>query len=167
MAGRLAILAIVLLVLVLSWGRLGSIDLPAGMPVEELAASRDRPQPPPGLTGPLPAWIPLPAHGRVVTAGRYPPQPPYGAAASVTIMTDQTAAEFAAAYRARLELAGFTVRVVPPRFNIIFDEPELLLEAIEAAPRLAGGHVIYVALRRTQAGQFAQITCWDPPAPRL
>ena len=59
--------------------------------------------------------------------------------------------------------AGYAVRPVAPRFNIAFDEPDLQFEADERA----GGHVVYIALRHTRAARFAQLTFWDPPAPRL
>lgn len=167
MTRGLAILAAVLLLVALSWGRTMSVDLPEGMPVETLAATRDQPQPKLRLTRPLPAWIPLPDTGYVVTAGLYPPQPPYGAAATLTLKTDLTAETFAAAYRSRLEQAGFAVRGVPAGFNIAFDAPDLQLEAIETSAGPLGAHVIYVALRHTRAGQFAQITGWEPPAPQL
>ena len=163
----LALAAAALLLLALFWGRPLSVDLPEGISVETLAASRDQPQPKLRLVRLLPAWIPLPDSGYVVTAGVYPPQPPYGAAATLTLKTDLTAEAFAAAYRSRLERAGFAVRTVPPGFNVTFDNPDLILEAIETASTPLGAHTIYVALRRTRAGRFAQITAWDPPAPRL
>lgn len=163
----LALAAAALLLLALSWGQPLSVELPEGMPVETLAATRDRPQPKLRLAQPLPAWIPLPETGFVVTAGLYPPQPPYGAAATVTLKTDLAAEAFVAAYRARLEQAGFTVRAISPGFNVAFDNPDVTLEAIETAAAPVAARVIYVALRRTRAGQFAQITAWNPPAPRL
>jgi hypothetical protein len=162
MRSAIAILAILVLLLVLSWGRLTAVDPAAGIPVEVLAAVRDRPQPQIGLMGPLPAWIPLPAHGQVTRAGLSAPQPPYGASATLMLLIDEGAEAFAADYRARLELAGYRVRDIPPGFNVAFDEPDLQLQA--EGPE---GHVVYVSLRHTRAARFAQLTCWEPPAPRL
>lgn len=167
MVRGLTILAALLILLALSWGRLASVELPAGIPVEALAAARDRPQPRIDLTAPLPAWIPLPDRGRIITAGLYPPQPPYGAAATLTLVIDETAEAFAAAYGTRLGQAGFALRIVAPRFNVAFDEPDLQFEAVEIAGAPSAGRVIYVSLRHTRAGRFAQLTCWEPPVPRL
>jgi hypothetical protein len=128
----------------------------------------------------MPAWAVLPPGARkVVASGVYPPQPPYGAAATITYLIDETAEQFAAAYRAQLAAAGYTIRPIPPQFSVAFDEPDLQLEADEQggsagpaplAGRIGGvwsGHVIYLALRHTYAGRFAQLTFWAPPAPRL
>jgi hypothetical protein len=113
---------------------------------------------------PMPAWVILPPGEReVVASGVYPPQPPYGAAATITYAIAETAEEFAAAYGAQLTAAGYAVRPIPPRFNIAFDEPDLQFEADERS----GGHVIYLALRHTRTTRFAQLTFWAPPAPRL
>lgn len=113
---------------------------------------------------PMPAWAILPpGERRVVASGVYPPQPPYGSAATITYAIDATAEQFAAAYAAQLTAAGYTVRPIPPRFNIAFDEPDLQFEADEQS----GGHVIYFALRHTRTTRFAQLTFWDPPAPRV
>lgn len=111
----------------------------------------------------LPEWIVLPETGRIITSGVYPPQPPYGAAASATLMIDETTEAFAAAYEARLTQADFVVRRLPARFNAAFDEPDLQFEADERR----GGHVVYVAFRHTFAARFVQLTFWDPPAPKL
>jgi hypothetical protein len=110
---------------------------------------------------PMPAWAILPPAGKVVASGVYPPQPPYGAAATITYLIDETAEQFAAAYRAQLAAAGYTIRPIPPQFSVAFDEPDLQLEADEQggsagpaplAGRIGGvwsGHVIYLALRHT------------------
>ena len=116
---------------------------------------------------PMPAWAVLPPNGRVVTSGVYPPQPPYGAAATITYAIDETAEQFAAAYEAQLTAAGYAVRLIPPRFNVAFDEPDLQFEADERNGGPMGGHVIYLALRHTRTTRFAQLTFWDPPAPRM
>jgi hypothetical protein len=128
------------------------------------------PAPPPaaGLNAPMPAWAILPAGDRrVVAAGVYPPQPPYGAAATITYILEETAEQFAAAYGARLTAAGYAVRRIPPRFNIAFDEPDLQFEAAEQTSVPGGGRVIYVSLRHSRTTRFAQLTFWEPPAPRL
>ena len=116
-----------------------------------------------GVSAPMPAWAILPPGGRVVTSGVYPPQPPYGAAATITYAIAETAEQFAAAYTAQLAAAGYAVRRIPPQFNIAFDEPDLQFEADERS----GGHVVYVSLRHSGTTRFAQLTFWDPPAPRM
>jgi hypothetical protein len=116
---------------------------------------------------PLPAWVILPPGGSVVASGVYPPQPPYGAAATITYAIDETAEQFAAAYGAQLAAAGYAVRPIAPRFNIAFDEPDLQFEADERADGPRGGHVVYITLRHVQSTRFAQLTFWEPPAPRL
>jgi IS30 family transposase len=66
--------------------------------------------------------------------------------------------------------AGYVVRPIPPQFNIAFDEPDLQFEADERTGSTGspgGGHVIYIALRHTRTARFAQLTFWDPPAPRM
>jgi hypothetical protein len=126
--------------------------IPPAPPIVPLAAA-----------APMPAWVILPPGGQVVASGVYPPQPPYGSAATITYAIAETAEEFAAAYGAQLAAAGYTVRPIPPRFNIAFDEPDLQFEAEEQS----GGHVIYLALRHTRTARFAQLTFWDAPAPRL
>ena len=120
-----------------------------------------------GLNAPMPAWAILPPGGQVVTSGVYPPQPPYGAAATITYAIPETAEQFAAAYAAQLAAAGYAVRRIPPQFNIAFDEPDLQFEADERSGGPLGGHVIYVSLRHTRTTRFVQLTFWDPPAPRL
>lgn len=119
-----------------------------------------------GLNAPMPAWAVLPPGGRVVTSGVYPPQPPYGSAATITYAIEETAEQFAAAYTAQLTAAGYAVRRIPPQFNIAFDELDLQFEAVEHDGAM-GGHVIYVSLRKTRTTRFAQLTFWDPPAPRM
>jgi len=115
---------------------------------------------------PLPAWAILPPGDRkVVAAGTYPPQPPYGAAATITYLLPETGEQFVAAYRAQLTAAGYAIRRVTPLD--VFDVPDLQLEADEQGGGPGGGHVVYITLRHTWAGSFAQLTFWAPPAPRL
>lgn len=108
---------------------------------------------------PLPAWVPLPIKGRVIGAGTYPPQPPWGAAAVVMLQLDQPADAFVAAYRQRLDHAGFAMRRIPIPPNLIIDAADSAYEADERN----GGHVVYVTMRKTH---YAQLTFWAPPAPR-
>ena len=119
---------------------------------------------------PMPAWAILPPGGKVVASGVYPPQPPYGAAAVITYAIDATAEEFIAAYGAQLASAGYAVRRVTP-LDLPFNAPEAQFEADERADipggGPGGGHVIYVTLRHVQTARFAQLTFWDPPAPRM
>ena len=120
-----------------------------------------------GPSAPLPAWVILPpGERRIVASGVYPPQPPYGAAATITYAIEETAEQFAAAYAAQLAAAGYAVRRIPPQFNIAFDEPDLQFEALEHDGAM-GGRVIYLSLRHSRTTRFAQLTFWDPPAPRM
>lgn len=154
MARLLALAAAVLFVALLLWR-------PALLP----------PPPAPVIAPePMPAWAILPPGNRkVVAAGTYPPQPPYGAAATITYLLQETGEQFVAAYRAQLAAAGYAIRRVTPRD--LFQVPDLQLEADEqgAGPTggAGGGHVIYITLRHTWAGSFAQLTFWAPPAPRM
>jgi hypothetical protein len=52
------------------------------------------------------------------------------------------------------------MRRLPTPFNLIIDRPDALFEADERQ----GGHVIYITMRATR---FAQLTFWEPPAPRM
>ena len=115
---------------------------------------------------PMPAWAILPPGGKVVASGVYPPQPPYGSAAVITYAIDATAEEFIAAYVAQLAAAGYAVRRVTP-IDLPFNAPEAQFEADERADLPGGGRVIYVTLRHVQTARFAQLTFWDPPAPRM
>lgn len=99
--------------------------------------------------------------GRVITGGLYRPQPPYGAATSLTLRIDDAPEAFAAAYEARLRAAGWNVRRVPPPFDFTF-ATDLAIEA--DAP--AGGHTLFAVLRHNHAAQFAQLNFWNAPAPR-
>jgi hypothetical protein len=112
---------------------------------------------------PMPAWAILPpGERRVVASGVYPPQPPYGSAATITYAIDGTAEQFTAAYEAQLAAAGYDVRRVSP-IDLPFNAPDAQFEADERS----GGHVIYLTLRHTRTTPFAQLTFWAPPAPRL
>jgi hypothetical protein len=154
-----AVLAAVgLLALVLSSGRVAPKLAISGISVTTLTDREPRPEV--GLVGPLPAWIPLPESGSVISAGLYPPQPPFGAAATVTLEIDNSAEAFLTAYQSRLDQAGFSMRRLPTPFNLIIDRPDALFEADERQ----GGHVIYITMRATR---FAQLTFWEPPAPRM
>ena len=115
---------------------------------------------------PMPAWAILPPGGKVVASGVYPPQPPYGSAAVIIYAIDATAEEFIAAYGAQLASAGYAVRRVTP-LDLPFNAPEAQFEADERPHIPGGGHVIYVTLRHVQTARFAQLTFWDPPAPRM
>ena len=118
-------------------------------------------------TAPMPAWAILPPDGKVVASGAYPPQPPYGAAATITYAIDETAEEFLAAYGAQLAAADYAVRRVTP-IDLPFNAPDAQFEADERRDgAMGGGHVIYVTLRHVRAARFAQLTFWDPPAPRM
>jgi hypothetical protein len=100
-----------------------------------------------------------------VASGTYPPQPPYGAAAVITYLIDETGERFAAAYGAQLAAAGFDLRPIAI-IDLPFNAPDAQFEADERGAGPTGGHVIYLTLRHTDAGIFAQLTFWDPPAPR-
>jgi hypothetical protein len=132
--------------------------LPRGIPIEKITNGRVAPRV--GLVAPLPKWIPLPEKGRVIGAGLYPPQPPWGAPAVVMLQIEEPAQSFLAAYRKRLNQAGFAMRRTPIPPNLIIDAADSAFEADERN----GGHVVYVTMRRTW---YAQLTFWSPPAPRL
>lgn len=127
-----------------------------GIPIEQIANGGRAPQI--GLIAPLPRWIPLPNKGRVIAAGLYPPQPPWGAAAVVMLLIEEPADSFLASYRKRLDGAGFAMYRVPIPPNLIVDAADSAFEADERQ----GGHVVYVNMRRTH---YAQLTFWSPPAP--
>lgn len=132
--------------------------VPKGLPIAAIADGKTAPQI--GLVAPLPAWLPLPEKGTVFGAGVYPPQPPYGSAATIALKFDGTGDAFIAAYRARLEQNGFALRSVPVGFNLIVDRPDAVYEADERS----GGREVFVVLR---GGHYAQITSWNPPVPRM
>ena len=98
------IAAAVLVVLVTTSGTIGTV-MAKGIPIKELGDGK--PHPEILLIEPLPGWIRLPDSGSAISAGVYPPQPPYGAAAVIMVMTDDFSADFAADYGRRLERAGF------------------------------------------------------------
>jgi hypothetical protein len=129
------------------------------VPVAVIAAGKPAPQI--GLTRPFPAWAPLPPRGRVIGAGLYPPQPPYGPAAVAMILLDDSFDDFTAAYRQQLAGRGFALRASPMPPNLIIDRPHAVYEADETQ----GGRVIYVTLRGGGALRVAQLTFWSPPAP--
>jgi hypothetical protein len=93
-----------------------------------------RPPAPPTLANvapaPMPAWAILPPGGKVVASGVYPPQPPYGAAATITYAIDETAEEFLAACGAQLAAADYAVRRVTP-VDLPFNAPDAQFEADE------------------------------------
>jgi len=159
--------AAALVALVLLFGRSAILPdgipkgIPEGIPIAKLTDGM--PHPEVGLIVPLPGWIPLPGSGRVIGAGTYPPQPPWGAAAVVMVVIDGAAADFVAAYGKRLDSAGFSIRRIPNPPNLIIDAPDSSYEADERE----GGHVAYVTMRSTREVRVAQLTFWDPPAPRL
>ena len=115
------------------------------------------------LITPLPSWIPLPDSGTAIAAAVYPPQPPYGMAAVVTLAIEESVADYAAAYGKKLEQAGFSVRRLPIGFNLIIDRPDSQFEADERE----GGHVVYITMRSNRVARFAQLTFWNPPVPSL
>jgi hypothetical protein len=130
--------------------------MPRGIPVEKIANGRIAPQV--GLVAPLPNWIPLPERGRVVGASLYPPQLPWGAAAVVMLQIEQPADLFVAAYRKRLDQAGFAMHRTPIPANVIIDAADSAYEADERK----GGHAVFVTMRKTY---YAQLTFWSPPIP--
>jgi hypothetical protein len=132
--------------------------MPKGVPIDRIANGRILPQV--GLTGPLPEWIPLPEKGLVLGAGLYPPQPPYGAAASMMLKLSESQSTFVGSYRRRLEQAGFSWRHLPTPFNLIVDRPDDQFEA----DGKNGTHVVFIVLR---AKEYAQLTFWDAPVPRM
>ncbi|HEY7609470.1 MAG TPA: hypothetical protein VIF14_09580 [Alphaproteobacteria bacterium] len=156
-----AIAALVIGTTLFAWQTLPAMAPAAGIPVERLREEAAR-----GavryLTAPLPEWLPLPASGRVSVAGDYAPQPPYGAAISITLVIDEPALDFAAAYSAMLGAAGYRVRRVVPPFDFTFASDA----ALDAYDPKSGRYVVCV-LRHSRAARFAQITFWEAPAPRL
>jgi hypothetical protein len=156
----LAIVAVVFAAALVLWRGAAAPDLiiPSGIPIAMIAGGRLQPQI--GLVSPLPRWMALPDRGLVVGAGTYPPQPPFGASATVMLKLDESQQEFTASYLRQLERAGFAVRHLPTPFNLLVDRPGDLFEADERK----GARAIYVTLRATH---FVQLTFWDSPAPRL
>ena len=156
------IVALVLVMAVVLW-RVASphseVKPPLRKSVPVAAIENGKTQPRVGLVKPLPGWVPLPDKGMVIGAGVYPAQRPYGASAVVMLQLDGSEEAFTASYRNRLARAGFSMRQLPEPFNLIVDRPDALFEADERN----GGHTVYITLR---AKHFAQLTFWDPPAPR-
>jgi hypothetical protein len=161
MLRKLAIAALIVGGLALAWQAMPAIPPPLDIPVERLRAEAARGALP-YVTAPLPEWLPLPDSGRVTTGGSYSPQPPYGAAISLTLVIDVPAEDFAAAYGAKLAAAGYRVRRVPPPFDFTF-ATDGALDAYDAA----SGRYVVCVLRHNAKNRFAQITFWEPPAPRL
>jgi hypothetical protein len=129
----------------------------ATIPINRIADGKVAPQV--GLVTPLPTWIPLPLKGRVIGAGTYPPQPPWGAAAVVMLQLEQPANDFLAAYRQRLDRAGFSMKRIPIPPNLIIDAADSAYEGDERN----GGHAVFITMRKTH---YAQLTFWSPPIPR-
>jgi hypothetical protein len=154
-----AIVAGIVVAMLVLWRVAAPASVPPisrGISVEKIGNGRIAPEI--GLAAPLPTWIPLPRKGRVIGAGLYPPQPPWGAAAVVMLQIEEPANSFVAAYRKRLDQAGFAMRQIPIPPNLIVDAADSAYEADERS----GGHVVYVTMRRTR---YAQLTFWSPPAP--
>jgi len=135
--------------------------IPKGVPIAAIKDGKLAPSI--GLVRPLPGWLPLPDEGRVIGAGTYPPQPPYGVAAVVMLKLSDSDEAFVAAYKKRLGEKGFAMRRIPIQPNLIIDAPTAQYEADERQ----GGRTIYITMRGTYAARFAQLTFWDVPAPRL
>ena len=156
--GIIAVVAIAMLVLWRAAAPANVPPKPRGVPIEKIANGRIAPEV--GLIAALPTWIPLPGKGRVIGVGLYPPQPPWGAAAVVMLQIAEPADSFVAAYRMRLDQAGFAMRRTPIPANLIVDAADSAFEADERR----GGHVVYVTMRRRW---YVQLTFWSPPAPHL
>jgi len=161
MLRKVAMAVLVLVGVLLAWQTLPAIPPSFDIPIERLRDEARRGTLP-HLTAPLPDWLPLPESGRVSTAGAYPPQPPYGAAVLITLVIAETPEEFLAAYSARLTAAAYQVRRVAPPFDFTF-ATDGALDAYDHAT----GRYVYCVVRHTRAARFAQITFWEPPAPRL
>ena len=146
------------------WRGVGVVDLPPpseGVPVGEIAKGQPLPQI--GLTGPFPAWAPLPDGGTATGAEITPPQPPYGAAAVLMLKIDSDYPTFQAAYARRLAEHGFTLNPIPIQPNLGVDRPVAQFEA----PEKNGAHVIYVTYRGGASTRYVQLTYWTTPAPPL
>lgn len=136
---------------------------PKGFPIAALFDGKTRSLV--GLSVPLPNGMPLPESGRVVGAEVYPPQPPYGASASIMVRFDQSAERFISSYRTRLDHAGYSLRQQSVLLKRTPLDPSL--EDAYEADEKHGDHTIYIAIRGAPAGHFAQLTFWSPPSPRL
>lgn len=161
MLRKLAIAALVAGGLLVAWQALPAIPPPLDLPIERLRDEAARGAVP-YLVKPLPDWLPLPPSGRVSTAGAYPPQPPYGAAVTIMLRIDEAPETFAADYMIRLAAAGYRVRRVAPPFDFAIASDG----ALDAHDPETGRYIVCV-LRHNGANRFAQITFWEPPAPRL
>ncbi len=161
MLHKAAIAALVVGGLLLAWQSLPAMAPTVDVPIAELRAEAARGAVP-HLSRPLPDWLPLPARGRVTAAGDYKPQPPYGAAISITLVIGETPEEFAAAYSALLSEIGYRVRRVAPPFDFTF-ATDGALDAYDPS----SGRYVFLVLRHNGANRFAQVTFWEPPAPRL
>lgn len=158
----LTLAALLAVVVVLSHRRILPSHV-AGVPVARLAAGFSAPAL--GLRRPLPAWLPLPETGWVIAAGAYPPQPPFGASATILLRLEQSSDGFVASYRTRLAHAGFALRSNEVLLHRGPFDP-MLEQAFEADAK-PGGPTIYIAIRGRPGREFAQLTFWNPPAPRL
>jgi hypothetical protein len=140
-ATRLALLvpACVLLTALVVLHRTVPPGLPAGVPVEAIEGGRIAPSI--GLVLPLPKGFPLPGKGHVIGAGVYPPQPPFGASASMMMRLDEPPVNFISSCRARLTQAGFALR--HPTFAGPSDPA---LEKTSEADEILGGRTIYIAI---------------------
>jgi len=134
---------------------------PYGVPIAAIASGQ--PAPRIGLIGPFPAWAPLPGRGLVVGAELSGPRPPYGAAAMIMLVIDDSFDAFAAAYGRRLTQAGFVMRRIPIGASLVIDRPVAQFEADERE----GGHVVYVTFRGDAQMRYVQLTFWAPPAARI
>jgi hypothetical protein len=161
MLRKLAIAALVAGGAVLAWQALPAPPPPLDLPIERLREEAARGALP-HVSRPLPDWLPLPASGRVSTAGTYPPQPPYGAAVAIMLRIDETPEDFAASYTRALAAAGYQVRRVAAPFDFTF-ATDGAIEAYDPA----SGRYVFCVLRHNRQSRFAQITFWEPPAPRF
>ena len=161
MLRQIAVLALIAGLAVLAWRSLTGAPTAADIPIARLRAEAARGTVP-YLRAPLPAWLPLPESGRVDRAAATVPQPPYGASITLMLRIDEGADAFATSYAARLAAAGYAVRRRPPPFDMSFTG-ELALDAFHAGT----GRYVVCVLRRSGAVRSAQITFWEPPAPRL
>lgn len=139
--------------------------VPPMSPYREIPVAQvlGKPLPYIGLAAPLPNWIPLPQTAYVSGAELFPPHLPYGPGAVIVLRYDETQAQFVVNYRHRLERAGFAMRRIPILFHLVIDKPDAAYEADEKN----GGHVGYIVLRHAWKARFAQLTFYEPPAPRL
>ena len=159
-AALLLLLLIVVTAMIATRGYTSPMPPYHEIPIDQVTG---KPLPHIGLGAPLPNWIPLPERGYVSGAELFAPHLPYGPGAVIVLRYDETQAQFVVNYRHRLERAGFVMRRIPILFHLIIDKPDAAYEADEEN----GGRVGYIVLRHARKGRFAQLTFYDPPAPRL